>query len=125
VSATRRTVAPPAKERFEILVEELKSDFRAVAEGHGMLNTKMEAMRDELNKKIDEMTSDMGTLRQEMTSALGDHRTETTVSIGSLRKEMKEGFASVNVRIDALAQDLAEHRADTEVHSQKYKVSEG
>ena len=31
-SATRRTVAPPAKERFEILVEELRSDFRADSE---------------------------------------------------------------------------------------------
>ena len=96
VPATRRSIEPRPKERFEILVEELKSEFRAVAEGHGMLNRKIDDLRGEMNQEI-----------------------------GGLRGDMNEGFAGVNARIDSVAKDLGEHRADTEVHSQKYKVSEG
>ncbi len=45
------------KERFEILVEELKKDFRGAFDGISALRSEMHQMEDRLTQKIDENTS--------------------------------------------------------------------
>ena len=45
------------KERFEILLEEIKGDIKGVAEGHETIRSEMRQMEQRLAEKIDENTS--------------------------------------------------------------------
>lgn len=45
------------KERFELLLEEIKGDIKGVAEGHETIRSEMRQMEQRLAEKIDENTS--------------------------------------------------------------------
>ena len=45
------------KERFEILLEEVRDGVKLVAEGHGTIRSGMRQMEQRLTEKIDENTS--------------------------------------------------------------------
>jgi len=79
------------KDHLGILLEDIKSKFDLVIEGHDTHRQEIQETRQELNEKI------------ELNSLL---------------------VKGVNKKIDAVAADLAAHRADTESHDRGYKVSE-
>ena len=113
VALRRRRVAPPPKERFEILVEELHSEFNAVAEGQAALTERFdghERRQEERDRRTDKRFDD---LQQFVLGVAAD-----------LNLKMDDGHAKLGAKIDGVARDLAEHRADTERHSGQYKVSE-
>jgi len=41
------------RERFEILLEEMKGNFKALLDGHAVLNNKIDHLDEKLNDKID------------------------------------------------------------------------
>lgn len=80
------------KDNLEILLEDIRSKFDLVLEGHEVLRSEIR----ELGRKTDERFD------------LVDLKVET-----------------MNKKIDAVAADVAAHRADTEAHHGVYRVKEG
>jgi len=60
------------KERFEILLEEIKSDVRLVLEGHGALDKKIEDVKD-LIKEVDIKVEDTGKAVKDLARTLREH----------------------------------------------------
>ena len=46
------------KERFEVLLEEMRGDIKLIAEGHGTLQSRMDLGFQEVNRKVEELRSD-------------------------------------------------------------------
>ncbi|GAB6062211.1 hypothetical protein [Deferrisoma palaeochoriense] len=90
------------KEHLEILLEDIRSKFDLVLEGHAALDQKMDRRFAELEQKID----------------------KNTFLIQALAKRVDEVEARLEAKIDAVAADLAAHRADTEAHHGVYRVKE-
>lgn len=94
------------KEHLEILLEDINSKFNLVLEGHAALDKKMDTKFEELNEKIEQNTFMIG--------AVND----------SLSKRINELDERLSTKLDAVAADLSEHRADTEAHHGVYRVKE-
>ena len=90
------------KDHVEILLEDIRSKFDLVLEGHDVLHKEIIDTREELCEKIN----------------LVDFKVET------LNKKIDNVEKSLTQEIKAVAADLAAHRADTEGHAKGYKVSE-
>jgi hypothetical protein len=91
------------KDNLEILLEDNREKFDLVLEGHSSLHKRIDKAEQNLNDKISLVDFKVGVLHQK---------------IDSVDKKLSE-------KIDAVAADLATHRADTEVHEKRYKVSDG
>jgi sigma54-dependent transcription regulator len=91
------------KDNLEILLEDIRSKFDLVLEGHDVLHKEIIDTREELCEKIN----------------LVDFKVET------LNKKIDSVERSLTQEIKAVATDLAAHRADTESHQKGYKVSDG
>jgi homoserine dehydrogenase len=91
------------KDHLEILLEDIRSKFDLVLEGHDVLHKEIIDTREELCEKIN----------------LVDFKVET------LNKKIDNVERSLTQEIKAVAADLAAHRADTESHPKEYKVSDG
>ncbi|WP_026842150.1 hypothetical protein [Citrifermentans bremense] len=94
------------KEHLEILLEDINSKFNLVLEGHAALDKKMDTKFEDLNEKIEQNTFMIG--------AVND----------SLSKRINELDERLSTKLDAVAADLSEHRADTEAHRGVYRVKE-
>ena len=110
------------KRSIGVLSEDFQHRLDIVVEGQQMLAGKMDGMEERLEGKIDQV--DQSLMKVEVRL----DRVEKKVNI--LEKKVdsldnKIGSAEMNLtkKIDAVAADLAAHRADTEIHS-GYKVSE-
>ncbi len=90
------------KECLETLLKDVKEKFDLVIEGHASLNKKIDAVYENLHEQI-EMNG---------------------VKIDALNTKIDDVDARLSKKLDAVASDLAAHRADTESHSKGYKVSE-
>ena len=113
IALKRRSVAPPPAVTMEIMLEEMRSEFKAVGEGHDLLNRRM----DKLDAKIDGVRSElMGVI----TSVAFDLKGQiTNVERGLAKVDAKiDGVESrLSVKMDGVAHELAAHRADTEAHA--------
>jgi len=120
----RRSAVPPPKERFEILLEEIRDDVKTALEGHSVLLGKVDRLdrrMDEHERKQDAQFADIKnfvmTMGRDVNARVDEVNTSLNAKIDGVRAELTE-------HICALAKDLAEHRADTEGHRSQYRVSE-
>ena len=90
------------KDHLEILLGDIREKFDLVLEGHDTLRKEIRGTREELCEKINLVDFKVETLNQK---------------IDGVRDELGQ-------KIDAVAADLAAHRADTEGHRTGYQVSE-
>ena len=88
------------KDHLEILLEDIQGKFELVFEGHGSLRKEIREARDESNQKHE----------------------HTAFLIDTLNKKIDAVEAKLSKKIDGVASDLAEHRADTESHTKAYRV---
>jgi len=98
---------------FRMYTEGMRSDVKQVAEGHQLLNEKIDRLQEgqeELTKRVDRV--ELITLRLEQRQ-------------GNLEEKIEKVREELGAKIDAVATDLAAHRADTEVHRTAYRVREG
>ncbi|MCX5810116.1 MAG: hypothetical protein NTX36_12240 [Proteobacteria bacterium] len=102
------------KDHLEILLENINEKFDLVIEGHGVLHKEIKETRQEFNEKLDLVNFKVDTLHQRVENV----REELTDKIENVREELSG-------KIDNVAADLSAHRADTEVHEKRYKVSDG
>lgn len=68
------------KDHLEILLEDIRSKFDLVLEGHDSLNRKIDKNFGELNEKIEHQTFMLGAINQKVGSVAGDlaaHRKDT------------------------------------------------
>ena len=91
------------KDHLEILLEDISSKFNLVLEGHDALRSEIREAREESNSKHD----------------------HTAFMIETLNRKIDDVDAKLSKKIDAVAVDLAAHRADTEAHHGIYRVKEG
>jgi hypothetical protein len=93
---------------LEILLEDIRSKFELVLEGHSVLNNKIDAFRAESNEKHDQTAFQIKILNNK---------------IDAVREESNEKHDQTATLLKAVAADLSAHRADTEAHS-LYQVRE-
>ena len=68
------------KDHLEILLEDLRSKFDLVLEGHASLDKKIDKNFDEINEKIEHQTFLLGALNRKVDAVAGDlsaHRRDT------------------------------------------------
>jgi outer membrane murein-binding lipoprotein Lpp len=94
---------------LEILLEDIRSKFDLVVEGHEVLNNRIDDAFQKLDDKISLVDYKVGALNTKI------DRVESSLNAKIDRVEKK---------VDAIADDLAAHRADTESHRGLYKVKE-
>ena len=82
-------------DHLEIILEDIRSKFDIVIEGHASLDAKMDTMQRELAEKID--------------------RVDFKVDVVNKRVD------ALDKKLDAVAADLTAHRADTEAHHGIYR----
>jgi hypothetical protein len=102
------------KDHLEILLEDIRSKFDLVLEGHDVLHKEIIDTREELCEKINLVDFKVETLNKKI-----DNVEE------GLNKKIDNVERSLTQEIKAVAADLAAHRADTEGHPKEYKVSDG
>ena len=85
--AARRSIEPPPKERFELLMEQVLDKVSAIGEGHTAIRHELAEFRSDVDERF----------------------AETNAKIDFVAR-------SLNEKIDAVARDLKEHRADTAAH---------
>ncbi len=90
------------KDHLEILLEDIRGKFDLVLEGHEVLRKEIREVREESN------------VRHEHTAFL----------IKTLNEKIDVVENGLGAKIDAVAADLAAHRADTEAHGTVYRVKE-
>lgn len=90
------------KDHLEILLEDIRSKFEVVLEGHAALDKKIDSRFDELNDKME----------------------HNSFTIDTLNKKIEVVDERLGKKIDAVAADLAAHRKDTEAHGTVYRVKE-
>ncbi|PLY00382.1 MAG: hypothetical protein C0622_08925 [Desulfuromonas sp.] len=84
------------KDHLEVILEDINSKFDLVLEGH-------ESLRESFHKEIHELAQ----------------KTDERFDLVDVKIE------ALNHKIDAVAADLKEHRADTEAHHGVWRVKEG
>lgn len=97
---------------LEVLLEEIRGKFDLVLEGHAALHAKIDAYRDESNVKHEFTAFQLKVLNGKIDGVAA-----------SLRAELQEFRSELNTKVDAVAVELAAHRADTEAHA-RYQVRE-
>jgi chromosome segregation ATPase len=102
------------KDNLEIILEDIREKFDLVLEGHEALRGDIRETRQEFNEKLDLVNFKVDTLHQRVENV----REELVEKIDNVEAGLSE-------KIDAVAEDLAAHRADTESHRKGYKVSDG
>lgn len=139
------------QDHLEIILEDIRGKFELVLEGHDSLRREMCDMGEVLNRKIEHLTSvtdllakgqdelrtevnglragqdDLRAEVNEFRAGQEDLRADVNdlrAGQEDLRKELRATRLELTGKIDAVAADLAAHRADTEAHHGVYRVRE-
>jgi len=135
------------KDHLEILLEDMRGNFKLVLEGHTVLrhdiqelsrkteerfevvdlkfealNTKIDSVDERLNNKIDAVDKKLS----DKIDAVEENLSNRIDALDDkLSKRIDSVGENLGSHIDAVAADLKAHRADTEVHHGIYRVKEG
>jgi hypothetical protein len=123
------------KDHLEIILEDIRSKFELVLEGHDALRKEILDAREEsnqkhehtafmiesLNKKIDAVDGRLSKKIDEVDGRLSKKIDDVNAG---LSKKIDNVSATLSKKIDVVASELAAHRADTEVHRARYGISE-
>jgi len=90
---------------LEILLEDIRSKFDLVLEGHSSLHAEMQGMRRDLTERIDHVDFKVDTLSSRIDAV--DQKVD-----------------ALDKKVDAVEANLDAHRVDTEAHHGVYRVKE-
>ncbi|MEA1963573.1 MAG: hypothetical protein U9O41_00335 [Candidatus Aerophobetes bacterium] len=79
------------KRHFDVIAESLRADIKAIAEGHIILNRKMDILREQNQKEHKEIRQDLNTLREQNQK---EHK--------EILSEVKSSYAELNRRVNIL-----------------------
>lgn len=122
------------KDHLEILLEDIRSKFDLVLEGHDALRQRMNRLAEESKERDDHLLFEIRTVNgrvDRVDSRLG--RVEQKVDNLEVKVEKLEQKVDnlgqkvdrLDQKLDGVARDLADHRRDTEAHGGVYRVKEG
>jgi len=112
------------KDHLEILLEDIRSKFELVLEGHDSLSRKIDGRFDELNEKIEHHSFLIGTLNKKIDAVDSSLSAKIDAVDNRLSAKIDAVENNLGAKIDAVAADLSAHRADTEAHGPVYRVKE-
>lgn len=102
------------KDTLEILLEDIRSKFDLVLEGHEVLRGEIRELGRKTDDRFDLVDLKIETLNKKIDAV--DEK---------LTKKIDAVDEKLTKKIDAVAADLSAHRADTEAHHGVYRVKEG
>jgi len=85
------------KERFEILLEEVRDGVKAVAEGHGVIRSEMRQMEERINEKLSIQDGKINYLAADLKNVKDD------------LKNVKDDLSEVKYRLEHVDHTLQEH----------------
>ena len=113
------------KDNLEMLLEDIRGKFDLVLEGHSSLHKRIDKAEQNLNDNISLVDFKVGVLNQKIDGV----RDGLNQKIDGVRDGLNQKIDGVRdelgQKIDAVAADIAAHRRDTEAHPSLYKVKEG
>jgi hypothetical protein len=123
------------KDHLEILLEDIRGKFDLVLEGHEVLRSEIRRTREESKERDDHLLFLIQTVNRKIDSVdsrldakIDSVESRLSAKIDSVESRLTAKIDSVESRlsakIDAVAEDLAEHRRDTEAHGGAYRVKE-
>ena len=92
------------KERVEILLEQIGSDVKAIAEGHSTLNNKI----DRMDNKIDRMDNKIDRMNDKFTIEINDIKTLLKFHSSEL-KDLNDKVTSIGGKVDSIDTKLDKH----------------
>jgi len=98
------------EDQFVVLLENMHHDIKLIAEGHLMLEEKMEAGFNELGERMGSMENEIGSVAGEVQSLKGEVQS-VKEEVRSLKDEMHMGFKTVIAAIVKNEQEI-DRRAD-------------
>ena len=108
------------KEHVEILLEDIKGKFDLVLEGHDVLRQEIREVKQDAQEKFEFLSVLIHGVNKRVDAV--DKKIDGINE--SLNKKIDSVEERLSGKIDSVAADLTAHRADTETHSIRYKVSE-
>jgi len=112
------------KDHLAILLEDISGKFDLVLEGHAALDKKIDDRFEVLDQKIEHNTFMIGALSQKIDAAEEKLSKRINDVEEKLSKRINDVEEKLSKKIDAVAADVAAHRADTEAHHGVYRVKE-
>ncbi|MBA4417871.1 MAG: hypothetical protein C0392_08175 [Syntrophus sp. (in: bacteria)] len=111
------------KDHLEIILEDIREKFELVLEGHEVLHKEIQNTRQELREEIGFVNVKVEALSQKV-DAVDKKVDAVDKKVDAVDKKVDAVEKRLAEKIDAVAADLAAHRADTEGHGKGYRVSE-
>ena len=115
------------KDHFEMLLEEMKGQFKLVLEGHDAIRHEIQEKIQCVCEKIDVNSFAIKGLEKRIDcveDSLGKRIDKVEDRLGKVENKLGNVEDNLTKKIDAVAADLSAHRADTESH-RGYKVCDG
>ena len=130
------------KDHLEIVLEDIRGKFELVLEGHDGLRKEIQDTRQELCEKVnlvdfkvealnqkidsveDKLIQKIDSVKDKLDKKIDSVKDRLIQKIDTLESSIKSEIQGVEKKVAAAAADLSAHRADTEVHTKVYKVSE-
>jgi dynactin complex subunit len=124
------------KEHLEILLEDIRGKFDLVLEGHEMLREEIRGVREESNARHDQtafllkvLNDKIDGVENRLNDKIDSVENRLNDKIDSVENRLNEKIDCVenrlSAKIDAVADNLADHRKDTEAHGGLWRVKEG
>ena len=103
------------KRHFDVVAESLKDEIKLIAEGHVLLNKKIDDLREDVDEFRKENTEEHTILNKRIDELRKENTEEHTIlneRIDELRKENEEGHAVLSNRIDEFRKENAEEHGE-------------
>ena len=123
------------KDHLEILLEDIRSKFDLVLEGHEVLRSEIQALArrtderfDLVDLKFEALTKRVDEVETRLDAKIDGVEKKLEAKIDAVERKLEAKIDAVEKnlggKLDAVAADLAAHRADTEAHHGVYRVKE-
>jgi len=97
------------KRHFDVIAESLRGDIKAIAEGHSLLNEKLDILREENAKEHRGLHQEINTLREEnakehrgLHQEINTLREENAKEHKEILSELKLSYTELNHRVSTL-----------------------
>ena len=93
-------MAEQQKERFEVLLEDIKSKVNLIAEGHSLLDNKLEEVRRDLKNEIRTVDAKVDNLGKRLEIVHDSLKKEITFTGHAVKDELRAEIGRVERKID-------------------------
>jgi uncharacterized protein involved in exopolysaccharide biosynthesis len=106
IPARRRSVEPPPKERFEVLLEEIRGDVKTALEGHQVLRKEIGDLRQDMNERFEAVDASFVAVNARIDGLDQSLNAKIDSVDQSLNAKINGVNQSLNAKIDSVAKGL-------------------